>query len=297
MSKFVKGMAAVLALTLVITTSAFAAPSPQNNQGPTIHPTPNTNVDTQTNTGTPDANTNAPTSDNSTTSDAPTSDNSANAERPTITLPDGEEVGAVITTADGEVIQLPMSSIKVTPTTDAENLPAAVKEMLDNAAKQIKEAKSLADIIPDIVDVLKDVNERLGTKFTVDQLVVRDLFDVTLDDEARAILENGGSVDITFDVPVAEDEALMVIHNYEGDKWETIPDDKVKVNSEDETVQVTFTSLSPIAFVVADKDAAPAVDDTEENSGMSTGLIAVIVIIIVAVAAYFISRSKKNNKK
>ena len=63
-----------------------------------------------------------------------------------------------------------------------------------------------------------------------------------------------------FDLGLAPSATLIVLHNYEGSNWEIIPDDRVVQNA-DGTVDVTFDSLSPIAFVV---------DSTETDTSAST---------------------------
>ena len=270
-------MTAVLALSLVMTTFAFAAPSAEVSPAPSPAPV------------------------------AP-SEPAAPAEKPEAEKPAEKpamEAVGVIKKADGTTVEVKADSIVVTPVTDIKDAPAEVKEALEKADKQIKEVKDLKEMVPDIVDVLKEVNKVKGTDVKTEQLVVRDLFDVTLDEEAKAILAEGGEIALTFGVEVADDEILIVLHNYEGDKWETIPNDRVKVNA-DGTVEVTFTSLSPIAFVTADKAAAPEEDaeapvepaePAEKEGGMSTGIIVVIVLVIVAVVAYFAMKGKKKDGK
>ena len=273
MKKILRIMTAALALSLIMTTCAFAAPSAETSPAPTpVAPSEQTGE-----TVTP--------------AEKP-------ADKPAM------EAVAVIKKADGTTVEVKAESIKVTPVTDLKDAPAEIREAVEKADKQIKAVKDLKEIAPDIADVLKEINEIKGTDFKTEQLVVRDLFDVTLDEEAKAILAEGGEIAITFAVEVADDEVLIVLHNYEGDKWETIPNDKVKVNA-DGTVEITFTSLSPVAFVTADKTAA--LEDTEEpaepaetvekDGGMSTGVIVVIVLVIIAAAAYFVTKSKKKDGK
>lgn len=275
-------MTAVLALSLVMTTCAFAV-----NGSAEVAPAP----------------TPAPVAPATPATPAAPADKAEDAVKPAEKT--AMEAVGVIKKADGTTVEVKAESIKVTPVTDIKDAPAEVKEALEKADKQIKEVKDLKEMVPDIVDVLKEVNKVKGTDVKTEQLVVRDLFDVTLDEESKAILAEGGEITIKFNVEVADDEVLIVLHNYEGDKWETIANDKVKVNA-DGTVEVTFTSLSPVAFVTADKTAAPEEDaeapaETEEpaekEGGMSTGVIVVIVLIIVAVVAYFAMKGKKKDGK
>ena len=73
-------------------------------------------------------------------------------------------------------------------------------------------------------------------------------------------IRDSNNITLRFDVGVAPSATLIVLHNYEGSNWEIIPDDRVVQNA-DGTVDVTFDSLSPIAFVV---------DSTETDTSAST---------------------------
>ena len=70
--------------------------------------------------------------------------------------------------ADGEVI--------VTPVSAADSADAAFADGLKAAYEQIKAAATLTDIAPSIGDYLKEI----GSEASVEDLVVRDLFDVSV---------------------------------------------------------------------------------------------------------------------
>ena len=87
------------------------------------------------------------------------------------------------------------------------------------------------------------------------------MFDVSLTGSAAEYLAQGATTSpcaLTWALPPVP--PLIVLHNYEGSNWEIIPDDRVVQNA-DGTVDVTFDSLSPIAFVV---------DSTETDTSAST---------------------------
>lgn len=129
--------------------------------------------------------------------------------------------------------------------------------MLSNAYEQIQQADTIADLVPTIGDFLQTI----GSAAQVADLVVRDVFDVSLTGTAAEYLaQEGNNITLRFDVGVAPSATLIVLHNYEGSNWEIIPDDRVVQNA-DGTVDVTFDSLSPIAFVV---------DSTETDTSAST---------------------------
>lgn len=176
----------------------------------------------------------------------------------TVTDANGNEVSAIIRDQDGnEVHGVASGDITVTPVSALDQAAADIREMLTNAYEQIQQANTIADLVPTIGDFLQTI----GSAAQVADLVVRDVFDVSLTGTAAEYLaQEGNNITLRFDVGVAPSATLIVLHNYEGSNWEIIPDDRVVQNA-DGTVDVTFDSLSPIAFVV---------DSTETDTSAST---------------------------
>ena len=170
----------------------------------------------------------------------------------TVTDANGNEVSAIIRDQDGnEVHGVASGDITVTPVSTLEQAAADISEMLS------KQANTIADLVPTIGDFLQTI----GSAAQVADLVVRDVFDVSLTGTAAEYLaQEGNNITLRFDLGLAPSATLIVLHNYEGSNWEIIPDDRVVQNA-DGTVDVTFDSLSPIAFVV---------DSTETDTSAST---------------------------
>ena len=177
----------------------------------------------------------------------------------TVTDSNGNEVSAIIRDQDGnEVHGVASGDITVTPVSALDQAAADISEMLSNAYEQIQQADTIADLVPTIGEFLQSIG---NTVTQVADLVVRDVFDVSLTGTAAEYLaQEGNNITLRFDVGVAPSATLIVLHNYEGSNWEIIPDDRVVQNA-DGTVDVTFDSLSPIAFVV---------DSTETDTSAST---------------------------
>ena len=177
-----------------------------------------------------------------------------------ITDSNGNQVSAIIRDQNGEEVHgvsIDSGELIVTPISQASQAAQAISEMLTNAYEQIQQADTIADLVPTIGDFLQTI----GSASQVADLVVRDVFDVSLTGTAAEYLaQEGNSITLRFDVGVAPSATLIVLHNYEGSNWEIIPDDRVVQNA-DGTVDVTFDSLSPIAFVV---------DSTETDTSAST---------------------------
>lgn len=177
-----------------------------------------------------------------------------------ITDSNGDQVSAIIRDQNGgEVhgVSIDSGELIVTPISQASQAAQTISEMLTKAYEQIQQADTIADLVPTIGDFLQTI----GSAAQVADLVVRDVFDVSLTGTAAEYLaQEGNNITLRFDVGVAPSATLIVLHNYEGSNWEIIPDDRVVQNA-DGTVDVTFDSLSPIAFVV---------DSTETDTSAST---------------------------
>ena len=177
-----------------------------------------------------------------------------------ITDSNGNQVSAIIRDQNGEEVHgvsIDSGELIVTPISQASQAAQAISEMLTNAYEQIQRANTIADLVPTIGDFLQTI----GSAAQVADLVVRDVFDVSLTGTAAEYLaQEGNNITLRFDLGLAPSATLIVLHNYEGSNWEIIPDDRVVQNA-DGTVDVTFDSLSPIAFVV---------DSTETDTSAST---------------------------
>ena len=215
----------------------------------------------------------------------------------------GNEVVANIIDESGDVIeQVYTTEITITPVSKSDEAPEEIKGALDKAYQQIKSAASLTELVPEMPEFLKNISDDL----TVENLVVRDLFDVTVDAETKALLEAGNSIQLSFKLGVAADEFVVCLHNYSEDLWEVIDNDKVK-NNGDGTVTVEFTSLSPIAFAVQNtKGNAPvkALDsvatstttntEVKQNPNTGVGNIAGVagMALVASVAALVVAKRK-----
>ena len=71
---------------------------------------------------------------------------------------------------------------------------------------------------------------------------------------------------LTFQLGIGADDHVFCLHNYEGDQWELIDQERT-VNNGNGTVTVTFDSLSPVAFVVEKTEGAVPAGGQEETSG------------------------------
>lgn len=221
----------------------------------------------------------------------------------------------VITDKDGNAVSVSDADLVVTPYSKADDAATEdISEALSAAMDDIKTVDSLADLSAEtgtIQDDLQAALDTFDTDCTVDDLVVRDLFDVSIVGESADLLEDANAtVTLTFQVAVESDEVLIVIHNYETGKWEVIDSSLVTVNG-DGTVSVTLNSLSPIAFLTAveDTEVQPGTDKpdqkpagdankgdkvTSPQTGETVNLYVVLaVVMLLGAAGYCVTRAKR----
>ena len=176
--------------------------------------------------------------------------------------------------ADGEVI--------VTPVSAADSADAAIADGLKAAYEQIKAAATLTDIAPSIGDYLKEI----GSEASVEDLVVRDLFDVSVTGAAA----ESSPITVRFNLGLSQSATLIVLHNYEGSNWEIIP------------VDVTFDSFSPVAFVVDKQETAdtttpstnaPSSPQTSDNGVLRVAGVAALGLGCAAVIGSVVASKKR----
>lgn len=210
---------------------------------------------------------------------------------------DGKEYAAIIRDENGdEVAGIPTGSLTVTPVSEADEAPSEIKEQLEAAYEQMNSVDSLTDLSPDLEAVIKEVSPDI----TVNDLVVRDLFDVSVDGEfAEHLAQEGNSITIRFTLSADADGLAAILHNVKGTTWETIPNDRITRNN-DNTVDVVFDSLSPIAFLFDEK--ALSVDPNGPKSpqtGEYDSHMAIWIAggcVVVAGAAYILTKKRSTQK-
>lgn len=132
--------------------------------------------------------------------------------------------------------------VTVTALVDLDEAPAEVKKAVEDAQKSIVEAKSVAEAAPAVVDVLKTVAPTVEAS----DLVVRDLFYVSLDEELAA----GEEKTITFKAEGIEKDSVLIVMVFVDGEWVVIDPENVEI-TEDGQVKVTFDVVGPVAFVTA----------------------------------------------
>lgn len=168
---------------------------------------------------------------------------------------------------------------KVNAATDASGNAVEVKlaEVPAQYAEAVAQIKN--------VDTLKEV---LGSAF-VEGMSVVDVKEVTVPEGTTF------PVTITFEVPGVTAGTKVAVLHYNGSAWETI-----EATAGAGTITATFTSLSPVAFVVdkntASSSTAAKTTSTSPKTGESSMVVVVGMLAMIAAAGACGLKKKEFNK-
>lgn len=199
-------------------------------------------------------------------------------------------VGYVRDQNDQIVEVITADEVMITAVGEAEtsgDISAEAKEVLLRVYEELCEpGASLAKLCAALND---DVAAALGAGNNADNLVVKDLFDLTLLGDAAAAMTEDRYAELTFDISLPKDSyvAAMV---YANDGWLA----SSIVNNGDGTVTCKLDATGPVAFMVP---GATSGADTGDESGASlifwgcTMAVSLAAIVVLAVVIY---RRKKS---
>lgn len=211
-----------------------------------------------------------------------------------IDIVDGKEVVGFITGPNGEKLSTEyLDCLIISSITEALNdadLPSGVKDALLKVYNEFKDGAKLSEVCPALEDIVK---EKWGKDKNVDDLVIKDLFDVTdYCDDIPEHLKEGAVLDLTFDLGIASGTFIAAMVYVDGE-WVPVKD---CINNGDGTVTVKFTEICPVAFLVPGSGqnmnvVSPITSDT-------SGIIlwgAVMVVSLGAIFALLVYRRKVND--
>lgn len=208
---------------------------------------------------------------------------------------DGKNVVGFITDPEGNKVSTEFDDcFIITPVADAETDPniseEARKELLDAYAELNDADTKLSEICPELNDIVK---EKWDADKTADDLVVKDLFDVSdYCDDIEEYLNNGSVLELTFNVGIDAGTFITAMVYVDG-KWQPVVD---CINNGDGTVTVKFDKICPVAFLVPGTGASTSTvsPTTSDASGVILWSV-VMVLSLGAIAALVIYRRKVNN--
>ena len=170
----------------------------------------------------------------------------------------GETASAVITDASGnEVYSASNNSeiqLVITPVSQKETaVTEEIKLMLSTAENDIQQAESVVNLTEEVSSALTSLKEANDNpviqELTVDDLVVCDLFDVSLVRNGSEVveLEEGQSSVFHLQTNLVDGDIFFILHNYEGNQWEVVENVELLDNG---VLKVTLTSHSPLAIIM-----------------------------------------------
>lgn len=183
------------------------------------------------------------------------------------------------TASDGSALE-----VVVTPVSEKDSAVAAeITQKLEQAYAQVQAAATLSDLTPDIVTVLAQLDPSLD----VTDLVVRDLFDISLTDGT----DYDGAITVKIQTDLAEGTTVLVLHNYEGDQWEVLAPEKVSLDSNG-VLTITVDSLSPFAIVV-DSGASTIAGTSPQTGETVSGAAVLVSAACIGLAGVFVVMARK----
>ena len=191
---------------------------------------------------------------------------------------------AVTATADGSTLEIIVTpySRKDSPDTNDAALAAKIKSGLEQAMSDLNAARTLGDLKSADGTVQGDLGKAIeGTDYTVNDLVVTDLFDVSV----------GGDYSGSVTLDIAKGNGVLaVLHSPEPGVWEVV-DNAVSGNH----TTLTVDNLSPFALVAAKTEdagtpVAPGqnpVTSPQTGETVNSTVLAMMAILLLAAVVCF----------
>ncbi|MBR2715062.1 MAG: hypothetical protein IKB73_02500 [Ruminococcus sp.] len=208
----------------------------------------------------------------------------------------GKDVIGYITGPDGEQLSTEfLECLDITSLIDALNnnadVPEAVRKALLDAYEELKKPDTKISKLCPAIDAI--VKEQWGADKSADDLVVKELFDVTdYCDDIDKHFKDGAILDLTFDLGIPAGSFITAMVFVDG-KWQPVVD---CINNGDGTVTVKFDKICPIAFLVPGNGAdGTIISPLTSDSSSVVVWSCVLVSSLVAIAVLFVIRRKRAN--
>lgn len=205
----------------------------------------------------------------------------------------GKDVVGFITDANGNQLSTEfIDCLIITSVAEAEtdpDIPDDARKLLLSLYEEMTSSnKKLSEVCPELDDIVK---EQLGEDASVDDLVVKDFFDITdtCDEIASFLPQHGATLDLTFDIGISAGQFITAMVYVDGE-WVPVVS---TTNNGDGTVTVVFDKICPVAFLVPGSGSNfSTVSPT--TSDMSDAILwgFVMLMSIVTIVALVIYRRK-----
>lgn len=218
------------------------------------------------------------------------------------------EAVAVLTGAGGIAeAGLTGGDILVTPLSEKDSVSLeSVKETLTDADNHLRQDDALANLR----DILNERAGAIAANAGDDDLVVRDLFDITLTGDYADTYQNDGtlslngstvSLNVRFDLSLGENEYTpVVVYKCDAqDAWDVVPAEKT-IRNDDGTLDVVFDRLCAVAFltvpqnvIIEDPDVESPKTGVEEAPYEIAAAAAVLGAVILTGVFAFVKKKAK----
>lgn len=211
-----------------------------------------------------------------------------------------ESPGKKIIIQGDETLMLVTTPIECTE----EALHPEIQKMLAAAWVQINAAGTLADLTPGIIPALEKVkansSDPMVKRLTVKDLVICDLFDVSLIKNKTEFIHSEPGKTLTFSVEtnLRPGDIFFIMHNYEGTSWEMVTRYDLSDNG---VLLIALDSLSPMAIAVPvyynmsasySGPVSPQTDDRSVEPAVLHGTVMACMTLAVLCGAVY-SRRKR----
>lgn len=205
----------------------------------------------------------------------------------------GEVVGNVGTAAHDRKVYA--DCIVVTPVSEATTstkIPAEAATTLLKVYNDLSDQEARLSELSDELNLL--VASKLGNGKDGDDLVVKDLFDVSVlcDPLKAALAPEGTTLDITFDISIGADEEIFIM-TYKNDTWAPIEN---VVNNGDGTVTGTFENFCPVAIFIEGEGRPDSPQTGVLDVSYIWAIVAAVSALLIVVVAVTNRRAVKKSK-
>lgn len=203
-------------------------------------------------------------------------------------------VGAVINGADNQTEDIALTEMLIVSYNEA-------KEQLDNPACEAFVAAYDALKKDGVKATIANIDAFAAESLNIENptYFVSNVFELNLG-EHTAKLEGDATVTVRFDnSQIKAKSGELVVAHMVGDTWKIVAKDNVKVT--DDTIEVTFDELCPVAFINVTAGEAgqtpdvPGDDNTDGDDGVLTAtiiILSVTAVIIAGIVVFYVLEKK-----
>lgn len=210
------------------------------------------------------------------------------------------EIAAVIKDGAGNVVDTVMRpELIITPA--SEKHEAVAQKITDNLVRaeiRINEIAHVGQLTPELEQALLRAQKENKiphiNDVKVEDLVVRDLFDVSVVRDGQVIaIPNGHTITFSIQTDLSDDVLHFVLHNPVNHDWEVLEEAQAM---HDGIITITVDSLGPFAIVVdgaADLDVDPSGPSSPQTGESISPMFAAGAAALLCAAAFLFSKGNK----